>query len=224
MGAAALMLSVRIHDIWQGLSAASTTVGIGTELAAQPAGPGPGPAALPSTKPVAADGATAGQQPAVADGGVPASAVPGMSQAEMDVLQKLSERRRELDARARQLDSREVLLKAASAQIDRKVAELKNLETTINGLLKQYNAQEDKRIQSLVKIYENMKPQDAARIFEQLDMPILLEVVERMQEQKVAPILAQMDPAKAKNLTAALAQRRQLPVPQPVAPGAGSGG
>ncbi len=210
MGAAALMLSVRIHDIWQGLSAVSGSVGIGTQVAAQQIPPQPpmsGAAALP----VAGTGPAVPAQPPVGPS--------GMSQSEMDVLQKLSQRRKALDARAKELDQRAIMLKAASQQIDRKVAELKNLQTSIDGLLKQYNAQEDKRIKSLVKIYENMKPQDAARIFDQLDMPVLLEVIGRMNERNVAPILAQMKPAKARTLTADLAQRRQLPVPQPVAPG-----
>src|SRR3546814_4430099 len=57
------------------------------------------------------------------------------------------------------------------------------------------------QMQSLVKIYESMKPKDAARIFEELDMEVLLEVVERMKERKTAPILAEMNPERAKTVT-----------------------
>ena len=56
-------------------------------------------------------------------------------------------------------------------------------------------------------------PQNAARIFEQLEMEILLDVVERMREAKTAPIFAAMDPSKAKSVTARLAERRALPDP-----------
>ncbi len=66
-------------------------------------------------------------------------------------------------------------------------------------------------MKSLVKIYENMKSKDAARILEELDMDILLELAERMREAKMAPILAQMDLNKAKAITVELATRRQLP-------------
>jgi len=65
-------------------------------------------------------------------------------------------------------------------------------------------------MKSLVKIYENMKPKDAAPIFEQLDMDVLLDIVDRMKEAKVAPILAQMNPAKAKEVTDELAKRHEL--------------
>jgi flagellar motility protein MotE (MotC chaperone) len=61
-----------------------------------------------------------------------------------------------------------------------------------------------------VKIYETMKPKDAAPIFEQLEMAILLDVIERMKEAKVAPIIAAMDPQKAKSLTTDLVKRRRL--------------
>ncbi|WP_419902504.1 magnesium transporter MgtE N-terminal domain-containing protein [Kiloniella sp.] len=57
-----------------------------------------------------------------------------------------------------------------------------------------------------------MKPKDAARIFEELDMVVLLDVVERMKERKTAPILASMNPKRAKEITLELAQRRDLPL------------
>ena len=142
-----------------------------------------------------------------------------MTPSELEVLQKLTDRRKQIDAREQEVIRREELLKAASDQIDRKVAELKTLQNTIQNLLQQYNDQEDTKMKSLVKIYENMKPKEAAKIFEQLDMPILLDVVERMKEQKVSPILAEMDPSKAKTVTTEMAQQRQMPIPKPASGG-----
>jgi len=76
------------------------------------------------------------------------------------------------------------------------------------ALLQQQQDGTESQYQSLVKIYENMKPKDAARIFEQLEMAVLIPVVERMKERKTAPILAKMDPVKAQAITVELAQRR----------------
>jgi flagellar motility protein MotE (MotC chaperone) len=216
VGVAALMLSVRLHDVWLGATEWPVFL-LGSDLGAQqpPRGAGPELAAVPPS----AGGATAGGTQAGGEGaGMPPAPTVGgttMTQSELDVLQKLTERRKQLDLREQELDRREQLLKAASDQIDRKVSELTTLQNTIQNLLQQYNDQEDSKIKSLVKIYENMKPKEAAKIFEQLDMPILLDVVERMKEQKVAPILADMDPLKAKGVTAEMAQRRQMPVPKP---------
>lgn len=221
----ALMLSVRVTDIWKGVPSLDG-LRLGTELQAQQS-PAKG------TDPAAPAAAAPGEPPAAAPAGAPApvtaSATPpppsappqsaaldqgSMSLTEIDVLQRLQERRNTLDVREKDVERREALLKAAEGQIERKLAEMKTLQGTIEGLLRQYNDQEDKKMLSLVKIYENMKPKEAAKIFEQLDMGIMLEVVERMKEQKVAPILAEMDPGKARNLTAELAQRRQIPMPK----------
>ena len=85
------------------------------------------------------------------------------------------------------------------------------LRETINGLIKTFDEQQDKKLQSLVKIYENMKPKEAAQIFEELEMDTLLEVAERMKERKLAPIMAKMNPDKARDMTVELAKLRQLP-------------
>ena len=53
-----------------------------------------------------------------------------------------------------------------------------------------------------MKLYEAMKPRDAATIFNDLEMPVLLQVVDRMKEAKAAPVLAAMQPDKARDLTA----------------------
>jgi flagellar motility protein MotE (MotC chaperone) len=135
-----------------------------------------------------------------------------MSPAEMELLQKLAERRAILDKRATEQSQREVLLEATEKRIDEKIAKLEALKKEIAGLADKQNAEDDARLKSLVKIYETMKPHDAARIFEQLDMPVLLGVVERMKERNAAPILAALDPAKAKAVTLALAERRERQV------------
>jgi flagellar motility protein MotE (MotC chaperone) len=136
-----------------------------------------------------------------------------LTQAEIDLLQQLAERRRFLESRERELEVRTGLLSAAESRIDKKVEELKILRETISGLIKTFDKQQDAKLASLVKIYENMKPKDAARIFEKLEMSTLLEVAERMKERKLAPVMAKMDPEKARDMTVELSQLRSLPLP-----------
>jgi flagellar motility protein MotE (MotC chaperone) len=129
-----------------------------------------------------------------------------LSPAEIGVLQQLAQRRKAIDQRAAELDQRDVVLQAAEKRIDQKIAELQALQKSIATDVQKRAAAEDARIQMLVKIYEAMKPQDAAQIFDQLDMPVLLRVLKRMKERKTAPILAAMSPEKAKAITTALAE------------------
>ena len=143
-------------------------------------------------------------QPAAAPGIDPLS----MSPSEIDLLQKLAERRTELDKRAAELSEREILLQAAEKRVEEKIAKLAALEKDIDDIVEKQNQETEQRTKSLVKIYETMSPKDAARIFEQLDMGVLLSMVEHMKERNAAPILAAMDPAKARTVTQALAERR----------------
>lgn len=229
---AALMLSVRVNDIWKGLTALDVaSVSVNETQAQQPPPPGgrkrgqPSPA-TPSDAATAPSSTSAptntaantpapalSSQPANGPAAVPTSAPsegepPTFTQNEIDVLQKLSERREALDARNRDLDLRENVIKAAESRIDKKISEMKALQANIESMLKQVDDQDDGKMKSLVKIYENMKPKDAARIFEQLDMPILLGVITHMKEQKVASVMEAMDPMKAKTITDAIAMRR----------------
>jgi len=135
----------------------------------------------------------------------------GFSQSEIDVLQSLAARREELDKRERELDQRLAVLSAAEAQIDSKIQKLREIQKTIEGLLDKHQEQEDKKIGNLVKIYQAMKPKDAARIFEQMDMPILIRVIKGMKERTSAAILAQMTPDRANAVTTELATQTQLP-------------
>lgn len=215
---AALMLTIRVNDIRKGFFEVASVRVAGELQAQQPeskasaTGEQLAQAPAPATAPGPAPAKSTAPPPPPPTGGSDAGA---MSPTEMDVLQKLSERRGTLDVREKDIERREAMLKAAEDQIERKITEMKTLQNTIEGLLRQYNDQEDNKMRSLVKIYENMKPKEAAKIFEQLDMPIMLEVVERMKEQKVAPILAEMDPVRARVITSELAQRRQIPLPKP---------
>ncbi len=141
----------------------------------------------------------------------PADDGPLFSRAEVEMLQNLVERRETLELRARELDIRDNLLSAAEQRIDEKIAQLKTIEATIQDLLDRHDDQEEKKLGSLVRIYESMKPKQAARIFEELDIDILIDVAERMNERKIAPILAQMNPSKAKTVTVEIRTRKQLP-------------
>ena len=138
---------------------------------------------------------------------------------EIEVLQSLARRREELDKREQALSAREALLTAAEQEVDRKITELNKLRGELEALLGKQEKMDEERIASLVKIYENMKPKEAADIFNTLDMDILLAVVSRMAERKSSPILASMNTERARLLTIKLAEMRKLPGDKQKPPG-----
>jgi flagellar motility protein MotE (MotC chaperone) len=130
-----------------------------------------------------------------------------VSPTERAVLERLQERRQELETRSREVDIRESLLKAAEKRIESKVDEMKGVETRISAAAQQKEEADNARFKSIVTMYENMKPKDAGRIFDRLDMSVLIEVASRIKPQKMSDILAQMSGEAAEKLTVELARR-----------------
>lgn len=137
-----------------------------------------------------------------------------VSDVKMEMFEDLATRRKQLEESEQKMQIKEALLKATEQEIDRKYQELTKLKKEIEGLLDQQSDQEEGRIESLVKIYEGMKPKDAARIFDTLDIDVLVSVVSKMSERKVAPVLAAMNAERARKVTIMLAEQKTLPVLQ----------
>lgn len=134
----------------------------------------------------------------------------GYSKEEMRILQELSNRRQALDRTEESLNMKANVLKATESKLEQKVSELKSLQDQVAELMKGYSEQEDAKYRSLVKIYENMKPREAAKIFDELDMDMLVQIITRMKESRSAPIIAAMHPSKAKELSVELTKHKSL--------------
>lgn len=137
---------------------------------------------------------------------------------ELAVLNSLGDRRKLLDKREQDLDLREQVLKATEAKLEKRMQELKALEAKLDQRRKVQEQQATDEIMDLVKIYESMKAKNAARIFDRLDLDIMLKVVKQMQPRKMADVLSEMDPEMAERLTIALAAGQARPDALP-APG-----
>jgi flagellar motility protein MotE (MotC chaperone) len=154
-----------------------------------------------STRPEAA---TAAADPETAEPFDPLT----LTKAEIDVLRQLARRRDELAARERALDDREAMLRATEERIAEQVRRMQQMKAEYEQMVTQRDEAAEANLRRLVAVYEAMKPDEAARIFETMEGAVLLDVVTRMGERRLAPILAQMSPAKAQALTIAMANRR----------------
>jgi flagellar motility protein MotE (MotC chaperone) len=141
----------------------------------------------------------------------PAAAPPGAapaSEAERAILLDLRKRRGELDVREAALVARENVLAAAEKRLSERVTELTSLQARLESLESSRRARDEEGWRGLVKLYEAMKPREAATIFNDLDRPVLVGVLDRMKEAKAALILAAMQPERARQVTAELVRRR----------------
>ena len=62
------------------------------------------------------------------------------------------------------------------------MAELQSLRKKLEDLEAARKQKQEAGWQGLVKVYEAMKPRDAATIFNDLSMPVLLQVLDRMKD------------------------------------------
>jgi flagellar motility protein MotE (MotC chaperone) len=119
----------------------------------------------------------------------------------------LQARRQELEARAREIDIRENLLKAAEKRVESKVEELKAVESRITTATQQKSDADAARFKGIVTMYEAMKPKDAAKVFDRLEMPVLIEIASQIAPRKMSDILGQMSTEAAERLTVEMARR-----------------
>ncbi|MFV3126404.1 MotE family protein [Niveispirillum sp. KHB5.9] len=169
--------------------------------------PAPPPAAAPlaqgytdllATKPAAAT-----------DAPPPARCDPALADLLAAERQSLVDRQTELDLRAQ-------MLAAAEKKAGEQLARLDQARQDVSTLLDRRAAMAKADLQRLVAIYESMKPKDAARLLNETDVEILVDLLDLMQERRSAPILAEMEAAKVNQLTRTLALRRVLPADRPV--------
>jgi flagellar motility protein MotE (MotC chaperone) len=164
----------------------------------------PAPAATPPAAPLAA--AEAAPDAGAAPIGAPAP--PEIGEGERSVLLDLRRRRDELERREQTVESRESMLGAAEGRLSARVQELQALQTRLEALEGARRDREEAGWRGLVRMYEAMKPRDAAAIMNELDGEVLVQVLDRMKEGKAAPVMAAMDPARARSATAKLAELR----------------
>jgi flagellar motility protein MotE (MotC chaperone) len=130
-----------------------------------------------------------------------------VSASERAILERLQSRRQELEARAREIDIRESLLKAAEKKVESRVEELKGVESRISTATEQKTEADAARFKGIITMYESMKPKDAAKVFDRLEMPVLYQIASQIAPRKMSDILGLMSPEVAERLTTEMARR-----------------
>ena len=131
----------------------------------------------------------------------------GISPNELQILQSLGQRRSELDQREAQLDSRAQLMQAADDKLDSRITQLTTLKGQIQALIDQANKTGDDDTNRMIKVYEAMKPKDAAAVITPMSDDVRLPIAAGMKDRALAAVLAAMPPDAARELTEKLANR-----------------
>ena len=195
----AILLGLKSLSLGQAALASDPTAGpaIAKPLPAVATVPTTSP---PATKPVLAPAPT-----------------PSPTASDWTLLQDLRARRLEIESRERALDTKASAIEAAARGVEAKLAALSTLQSKLEALEAARQQRADAGWAGLVKMYEAMRPADAAGIFDALDVHVLLQILDRMNERKAALIMGNMQPERARVATQMLALYRQRQTADPQA-------
>ena len=158
---------------------------------------------LPGPTPALAQQAPA--QPAAA--AKPAAAAPAASPDANALLKRQDE-----------LNQREQALKTLEADLNTRVAKLKEMETSIKSMLEEARGVKDQKLKHLIDVYSNMNAKQAAKVLETLDNNIAVKILAGMRGRQAGEVLNNMEAKKAAGLTEMLT-KMQLPPQDDAGPG-----
>lgn len=125
----------------------------------------------------------------------------GLTESQLKVLLSLSTRLKEVEAREQKVMDEQQLLQAVRKEMQERQAQLTELKRTIEEVSKNNNDDVMKNMTHMVAVYEAMKPDIAAKIFNELPKPVLVALIKQMKPKKASAILSLMRVDIAKAIT-----------------------
>lgn len=124
------------------------------------------------------------------------------------VLAEVTRRQAEVERREAELETREARLSAAETMARTQLSTLSQMRSELERLVTREGEAAGADIDALVSLYSNMRPQQAAKVFERLEPARAATILLRIPDRQAGPILAQMDPQAALAVTQEIAGRR----------------
>ncbi|WP_243689183.1 hypothetical protein [Geotalea toluenoxydans] len=92
------------------------------------------------------------------------------------------------------LKAKEEELKKLSASLDSRINELNVARKSMEGSLQTRKKEENERYRKMIKIYKALKPEEAGRLMDKLEEPLVIEMLNQMDQKtavKLIPYLNQ---------------------------------
>jgi flagellar motility protein MotE (MotC chaperone) len=136
---------------------------------------------------------------------------PAISPETFRMIEIIENKNREIKKKEEELRLKEVRLEALEAKI---LKDLKKIEKSISESKEQMGAQDAKtkaNVNSLIKVYSSMKPEEAASLVEAIDEELALSIVSGMKSKIAGQVLSKLDVKVAKRISEKLAGKKQKP-------------
>lgn len=128
-----------------------------------------------------------------------------------EVLQSLMRERELVEQQKQDIEVRKTEVALALERLEEEKMSLTELKVSIEDLLARVEAAKTDDLNRLIEFYKNMKPADAARIMDDLDIETTVMVLGEMNPRTAAPILAKVSPVRARAVSKIILERSQLP-------------
>ncbi|RMH45739.1 MAG: hypothetical protein D6688_05820 [Alphaproteobacteria bacterium] len=128
-----------------------------------------------------------------------------------EVLQSLAKEREVVAEQRRRLEVKKSEVDLARQKLEVEKEAMLELKGSIEDLLGKIEAQQTDDLKRLIAFYENMKPDEAANIMNDLDIEVVIMVLGTMKPRAAAPILAKMSPVRARAVSKIILERSKLP-------------
>jgi len=123
------------------------------------------------------------------------------------LLAAIREREAQLEAESKRLAERAQTLNVAEAKLAEQLAAFEKARTDLEATLALADKAAERDIAQMTTVYENMKPDDAAKIFERMDVTFASGLLVRMRPDLAAEVLTSMNADTAYALTLMITSR-----------------
>ncbi len=120
----------------------------------------------------------------------------------------LEKREAELKLKEEALKQKEEYLNQMSKDIEKKLNDLIVVQKEVQAYRAQQEDSQSAKARILVKIYETMKPKEAAKLMENLDDKLVVTIISAMGANEAAAILSNMDVKKAAKISEVLSNNK----------------
>lgn len=128
-----------------------------------------------------------------------------------EIMQALMEERALVEEQRASLETQLAEVALAREKLSIEKAALIGLKGEIESLLAKVDAAQTDDLNRLISFYQNMKPADAARIMDDMDIETTIMILGTMKPRVAAPILAKMSPVRTRAVSKIILERSQLP-------------
>lgn len=120
---------------------------------------------------------------------------------EVQILQKLKERRSEIDAASAAQEKKSQELKLLNDIMQKSINDLTQIKATLDSQSKSLQKEPQEALQKMAKLYEGMKAGQAAKILEDMETAVVSQIVGLMKKQLAANVIAALSDKKARSVT-----------------------